>query len=276
MPEPGRLGPLQGKVLAGVLGAWEPSRGDLCTLFLDPPAGIVEDRWHVYATGLVARATEAIENDFPALARVLGPGPLRSLVGRYTRRFPPHSHDLGRIGDHLADFLASDALAGELPFLADLTRLEWAVAESFVSRDEPALRWDDLAHLGAEAVAEAPLRLHRSARLVLSEWPVHDIWSCRKKPASEVDIAMVGRPSRVLVARRGLDVVTQVLDETAFAVAEAAASGGTLLDVLERPGVDPALVTAALRTLTQSGAFARPADGPPPAGAHGLGGPRRA
>jgi hypothetical protein len=266
---------LQRAVLSGALGQWEPSESQLRELFLDPPAGSLEARWHVYATGLVARAAEAIENDFPALARVLGTRPLRSLASRYTRRSPPRSYDLGRIGDRLAEFLAGDALAGDLPFLPDLARLEWAIAEAFVCRDEPPLRWDDLARLGAEAVADTPLQLHPAARLVRSDWPVYDIWACRERPESEVDVPLHGRPCRVLVTRRGLDVVCRVLDETSLAVAEAAAAEERLVDILERRGVDPALVTAALRDLTENGGFARPAEGPLPADAVGFGGPRR-
>jgi hypothetical protein len=116
----------------------------------------------------VARATEAIENDFPGLTKVLGPAPLRSLTNRYTRRCPPRSYDLGRIGDRLARFLEGDALTKDLPFLPDLARLEWAVAEAFVSRDEAPLLWDDIARLGVEAAAELPLRLRPGAALVRS------------------------------------------------------------------------------------------------------------
>jgi hypothetical protein len=273
--DPRQLASVQETILAGILGGPEVPEADIRRLFLDPPAGTVEERWDVYASGLVARATEAIENDFPALSKVLGPGPLRSLTNRYTRRFPPRSYDLGRIGDRLARFLEGEELTEDLPFLPDLARLEWAVAEAFVSSDEPALRWDDLGRLGAEAAAELPLRLHPGAALVRSEWPVRDIWASREMPPSEIDIPLRGRPCSVLVARRGLDVVCRVLDEPGAAVAEAASTGRRLVEILDEWEAEVPSLVAAFRALVEDGAFARPADGSPPADVACLCGPRR-
>jgi len=270
-----RLASVQETILGGILGGQEVPEADLRGLFLDPHAGTVEARWHVYASGLVARATEAIENDFPALSKVLGPGPLRSLTDRYTRRFPPRSYDLGRTGDRLARFLEGDELTEDLPFLPDLARLEWAVAEAFVSSDEAPLRWDDLARLGADAAADLPLRLQPGAALVRSEWPVRDIWASREMPPSEIDIPLRGRPCSVLVARRGLDVVCRVLDEPGTAVAEAASTGRRLMEILEQSEAEVPSLVAAFRSLVEDGAFARPVDGSPAADVACLCDPRR-
>jgi hypothetical protein len=270
------LASLQESILAGILGHQDLPEAGLRGLFLDPPAGTVGARWHVYANGLVERAAEAIGNDFPALSKVLGPGPLRSLADRYTRRFPPRSYDLGQIGDRLAGFLGGDDLTRALPFLPDLARLEWAVAEAFVSSDEPPLRWDDLARLGVEAAADLSLRLRPGVAVLRSAWPVHDIWACRDMPASEIDVPLRGRPCSVLVARRGLDVVCRPLDEPSVAVAEAAAAGRRLAEVLEPQDTGEASVlVAAFRALVEDGAFARPPDGSPTADVPCLSGPRR-
>lgn len=275
MSDQRRLASVQETILGGILGGQEVPEADLRGLFLDPHAGTVEARWHVYASGLVARATEAIENDFPALSKVLGPGPLRSLTDRYTRRFPPRSYDLGRTGDRLARFLEGDELTEDLPFLPDLARLEWAVAEAFVSSDEAPLRWDDLARLGADAAADLPLRLQPGAALVRSEWPVRDIWASREMPPSEIDIPLRGRPCSVLVARRGLDVVCRVLDEPGTAVAEAASTGRRLMEILEQSEAEVPSLVAAFRSLVEDGAFARPVDGSPAADVACLCDPRR-
>ena len=276
MSDLARLASLQEAMLAGVLGGHDLPQAGIRDLFQDPPAGTVEARWHVYASGLVERAVEAIGNDFPALAKVLGPGPLRSLADRYTRRFLPRSYDLGQIGDRLAGFLEGDDLTRALPFLPDLARLEWAVAEAFVSSDEPPLRWDDLARLGAEAAADLSLRLRPGVAVLRSEWPFHAIWACRDMAVSEIDVPLRDRPCSVLVARRGLDVVCRPLDEPSVTVAEAAAAGRRLAEVLEPQDTEEAsVVVAAFRALVEDGAFARPADGSPAADVTRPCGPRR-
>jgi hypothetical protein len=275
MPEIARLAALQEIVLAGVLGRRELPREALRALFAAPPAGTLGDRWHIYATGLVARALEAIENDFPALAKVLGPGPLRSLTARYVRRHPPRSYDLGRAGDRLAVFLETDELTADLPFLPDLARLEWALAEAFVAPDRRALRWDDLARLGPEAVADFPLCVRDGIALVRSQWPVREVWACRDLPASEIDVPVVRSPSAVLVSRRGLDLVCRTLDDLTLRLMEAAFAGRRLADLVEDDAQDAQRVVAAFHDLVDDGVFAWPAEGPPPAVATFPSGPRR-
>ncbi len=254
-PRVARLAPLQELILAAVLGQKEMRGGRLQRLFRDPPAGAAMARWHIYETGLVARVSEAIENDFPALARVLGPGPLRSLTARYTRRFPPSSFDLGRVRDRLVAFLDDDELARDLPFLPDLAGLEWTLAEAFVAADEPSLTVEELLGLGPDVVAELPLSLRRGVAVVRSPWPIYDIWACRHKPAAEIDVPLSGRPASVLVSRRGLEVVCRPLDLTSLLLLDAFEAGRPLVATFESSETRVSDLVAAFRALVEDGVF---------------------
>ncbi len=271
----GHLTPLQNRFLAGVLGRREMRSWRLRRLFRDPPAGTVGDRWHIYASGLVVRVMEAIENDFPALTRVLGPGPLRSLIARYTRRFPPSSYDLGRVGDGLVAFLDGDPLTRDLPFLPDLAGLEWAVAGAFVAADEPAFTLDDVARLGPEAVIELRFPLCRAVAVMRSPWPIYDIWACRNKPLDEVDVALSGRPCSVLVSRRGLEVVCRPLDDVSVVLIEGFYAGRALVETFESSDAGVSNLVAAFRALVEDGVLARPPDGSPSADVAPTSGPKR-
>lgn len=273
MPEPARLAGVQELVLGAVLGRCPLRPEDLDALILAPPAGTRERRWHVYATGLVARAEEALANDFPAVAKVLGEGPLRSLTARYLRSCAPRSHDLGRLGDRLARFLESDQLTEALPFLPDLARLEWAVAEAFVAADTPALEWGDLTLLGPEGSADVALRLREGSAVVRSAWPIREIWACRHLAPADIDVPVSPRPSAVLVTRRGLDVLCRAMDEAALGLLGAAAAGLTLASVLDTDAQDPTALVTAFRQLVEDGAIARPR-WLPPAGPRDHGGQR--
>ncbi len=205
-------------------------------VFQAPPRGSVEDRWDVYTSGYVTRVVEALENDYPALARILGEGPFRSLTARYLAACPPRSFNLGRAGDRLARFLEQDPLTAELPFLPDLARLEWALAEAFVAADVEPLLWSDLAALGPEAAADSPLALRPGTALLRSAWPVRDVWSCKDRPDDEISVDVEGRPSIVLVHRRGLDVRCRVVDDVEARVVEAAEKCWSLGRLLEAEG----------------------------------------
>lgn len=223
-----RLGLLEARVLGDLLGSQRATAEERAAIFAPPPAGTIEDRWHVYASGYLARLVEAVENDYPALRRILGEGAFRSLVARYVRRFLPRSHDVGRVGDRLAQFLEADPLTEDLPFLPDLARLEWAVAEAFVAPDEPPLGWDALKRLKPEAVADLPLALHPSAALVRSRWPILDLRDCHNLPDEAVAIPVVGRPVNALVHRCGLEVVRRAADDAEAALLSRLGDGATL------------------------------------------------
>ncbi len=263
MSERRRLRAVQQAFLRGVLTRQEDVPEGLRPLLRQPPAGSIDARWQVYAHGFLARLVEAIENDYPTLAKVLGSGPLRSLTARYLLRFPPRSHDLGRFGDRLAAFLETDALAGDLPFLADLARLEWAVAEAFVASDLPELSWADLARLGPEAATEAPLTLRPGTALVSSMWPILEIWSCRDQPTEAIDVPLSRAARAVLVSRRGIEIVCRPAASLEVVLFRATESGRRLADVLDDDGERVEELVHAFRALVEDGVFARPLDGSP-------------
>ena len=233
-PEPTtRLRDVQSGLLADLTGREPRTADEHAALFRTPHRGTLEGRWTVYTTGYLARLVEALENDYPALRRLLGEGPFGSLVARFIRAVPPTSFDLGRSGERLAEFLASDPLAEDLPFLPDLARLEWALAEAFVSADVRTLSWADLATRDPDVVAGLALVPRPGTRLIRSRWPIHDLRECRNTPDGEIDIEIEGRPCTVIVHRKGLDLVCRPVDEDEIRFLEAAQRGLNLATICD-------------------------------------------
>jgi len=210
--------------------------------FREPPRGRIADRWHIYAAGYLTRLGEALENDYPALRRIVGRHPFDALVRRYARSHPPRSHDLGLAGDRLPRFLEADGLSRKLPFLPDLARLEWALAQAFVSEDARPLRWDDLQAMDAESVSEMHWRLMPGTTVLRSEWPLIELWECKDRSDREISVAVEGRPSIVLVFRRSYQAHCAPVDHAFARFVEAAADGATLAGLREAlaPDGDPA------------------------------------
>jgi hypothetical protein len=200
--------------------------------FLAPPTGDVERRWAIYASGYLARLVEALENDYPAVRRILGEGPFRSLVACYVRRCPPRSYDIGRAGDRLAELLDEDPLGAELPFLPDLARFEWSLAEAFVAADSVPLAWSDVAALGPEAAADTRFRLRPGTTLVRSSWPLLSLWAAKDLADEDVDVRLEPAPHAVLVYRDGLEVRRRLVGEADAGFLEAAATGLRLSGLL--------------------------------------------
>ena len=66
---PAELGRRQSDFLDDLLGLRTRSANERAMELVKPPVGGVEDRWAIYASGFLARLVEALENDYPAVAR---------------------------------------------------------------------------------------------------------------------------------------------------------------------------------------------------------------
>ncbi|MGE0454749.1 MAG: putative DNA-binding domain-containing protein [Vicinamibacteria bacterium] len=198
-----------------------------------PHLGSLARRWHVYTSGYLARLVEALEADYPALRRILGPGAFGSLAARYLRENPPTSHDIGRCGAGLPEFMADDTLTGSLPFLPDLARLEWALAEAFVAADDRPFGIEDLAAAGPEAVADWPLALTRGTALLRSRWPLLELWRSRDLADDAVSIPLESAPRSLLVVREGFDVRPLEIGDRDARFLAGAAAGLRLADLAD-------------------------------------------
>lgn len=194
---------MQARILPGGAAAESKAPVALCPQGGAP--GI--QRLAVYAGGYLARVEEALAEAYPAVRQVLGPSIFAELAQAYAAQVPSHDYNLSLVGRHLPGFLSSWPRTRELPFLPDLARLEWAVAEAFHACEAPPLALETLAGQPVEAWDQLRLVFQPSVHCVTSAWPILDIWEARTRPVETVHIALVDRPQQVLVARRGLQVV---------------------------------------------------------------------
>lgn len=196
-----------------------------------PPQGTLESRWHIYASGYLARIVETLEHDYPAVKRVLGSGHFEALTERYLTAHSPRSFDLRYAGDRLALFLEQDPVTEKLPFLPDLAKLEWLLSEAFVAKDPEPLLWSELQAMAPEAVSDLPLVLNQGTAVIRSAWPIIDIRNLKDKSDEGVSLTVEGRPSIVLVYRYELQARCRNLDEEDARFIEAAAEGPSLAEI---------------------------------------------
>jgi hypothetical protein len=229
-----RLRETQERFLSAIRSGSDDPAAPETGMIAEPPAGTARERWHLYSEGYWMRLVDAIRNDYPAVARVLGESPFDSLCRRYLRAVPPSSPDIGMAGDGLPGFLAGDPLLERLPFLHDLARFEWAIARAVVAGNPRPVSWEELASLGVEALLDLPIHLQPGAAVLRSEWPLSDIWAIQEIPDEAVSLEIAGRPSILAILRDGLDVRWREVDDDQArfleALAEAPASLADLAD----------------------------------------------
>jgi hypothetical protein len=129
-------------------------------------------RLDVYAEGYFQRIADALEEDYPVLARMLGRTGFLKLAADYLKAHPTRSFTLGEAGRHVPEFLRGCPLAAETPWLTDLARFEWARVLAFHADDAPTLTADDLHAVPEVAWPSARFSIDPSLHLLDLAWPV--------------------------------------------------------------------------------------------------------
>lgn len=243
-------------------------------LFADEAAGVAAPAWAAQPGFAVYRNTvhkgciDALEANFPAVARLVGHDWLRAAAAHHLAGHPPRDPCLLHYGEGFAETLAE--LAGdELPYLPGVATLDRLWTASHTAADAPVLPADALAGLVPEALAAWRLPPHPAARWHGSEaLPLHRIWSANRSgdaAALEALATLEWTGESTLLTRPAAEVMWQPLPAGGCAFLDACARGDSLGDAAAaaldaHPDTD---LAALLAQLLQAGAFTTSPGSPP-------------
>ncbi|MEZ4363047.1 MAG: DNA-binding domain-containing protein [Kofleriaceae bacterium] len=197
--------------------------------WLTPSASLDEPaRLELYHRQYWFRALDSLEEDFPAVALLLGRAPFWELLERYLLAHPPRTHSLRYLGAGFADFLAQRTFALPHPVHAEeLARLEWAWIEAFDAAELPAAP--------AEQLAEVPLGLQPHLTLLACRTAADALWLRAIEERPRGRLAPATEPPRRFVAvfRDGDTRDVERLHPAAFALLSSLAAQGSLAVALE-------------------------------------------
>ncbi|MFN4310216.1 MAG: putative DNA-binding domain-containing protein [Ferrovibrio sp.] len=149
---------------------------------LPPPAGLTApadatQRFNVYRNNRAAGLARALAAGFPATERIVGPDFFAAMARAYMQTEPPRSPVLLQYGATLPDFIAGFAPATDLPYLADVARLEALRTRVYHAADAPALPPATLSRLDPAGLQDLHVTLHPACALLRSAHPAVTIWA---------------------------------------------------------------------------------------------------
>lgn len=219
-------------------------------------APATEAVFSVYRNTVMRACLDALEANYPAVVCLVGRDWFRAAAAIHATRSPPRDARLGSYGDGFADFLAAFEPAADLPYLADVARLDRLWAESLDAADATALSIDALAALPASSLATARLSVHPATRWHRSVLPARSIWTASRHGAP-VDDNLAWLPEATLFVRVGHEVLAYPIEPVGIDLLGAIGHGATLGAAIEQvarahPFVD---IDLTLSGLLQSGAL---------------------
>lgn len=220
MPDLAALDALE-RAFAAALTARSVDEADV-TPFAGPPAR-TRARLRLYRGNVQANARKALANAYPVCARLVGDEFFDGLAYEYAARNPSRSGDLNEYGAGFAGFLAAFApVVEQVPYLADVARLEWQVHLAHYAADARPFDAAVLAGIPAARLARVRLVPAPATALVESRWPVASLWRAHVENVGEVpEVDLASGAERVLVfrPRYRVEVVTVARAEHAFLAA---------------------------------------------------------
>lgn len=211
----------------------------------------------VYRNTVLSGCIDALQANFPSVARLVGDEWFRAAAAVFARGSLPAHPTLLDYGAGFPDFLACFEPAAELPYLADVARLDRLWTEAHVAADAPPLDPAKLAALAAAELSRTALRVHPAARWFASDaLPVYTIWSRNRfedGSIGEVD----WRGEGALLTRPQGEVLHGALDPAGIAFVAACARGASIAEAASLAlARDPRTDLAALtHRLLRAGAF---------------------
>ena len=158
----------------------------LDALFAHPGSTLVTGELHQLQTQLESQATRGLmayqanghalaERSllaaYPVIAQLIGTGSFNAMARDLWHHHPPHCGDLAQWGDALPAFLADNEQLTEVPYLADVARVEWALHRAAGAPDADT-DLPSFARLSTEDPDGLTLLLAPGTSLITSAWPV--------------------------------------------------------------------------------------------------------
>ncbi len=229
---------------------------DTTSLIQGDARASAEERLAIYSFMYGARFVEALESQFPRLARQIGADAFADLTANYTAARPSRHPSLRELGRALPGWLA--AQQPDTPALAALAALEWARADVYDLADEPAMTLEALRAFPPERFGELPLKLIAAHRFVEVERGTEALWDGLAPDAGETPDLLPASPqagpgATLLVWRQEIAVYHRAVDpeeRAALALMSSGSRFGVICDALSAAHGDETAATRAFAWLS--------------------------
>ncbi len=180
----------------------------------------------VYRNTPLKAGVDALIANYPTIDAILGNEAFGAVGLIYARQFRPVSPILCDYGAGFADFLAASPLAEDLPYLADVARIDRLWTEAFFAADAPALDRALIASLADRIV------LHPASCHLWLDTPAATIWLAHQQAPFKA-IEPVWQGEGVHVTRSEGAVAVERVSAADIVLLDALAGGATILAATE-------------------------------------------
>ena len=221
-------------------------------------------RYDVYRNNVTVSLIDALAAVYPAVQRITGTEFFRAMARFHVRSHPPSSPLLFDYGRGFPAFIETYEHAQEMPWLADVARIERAWLDAYHAADAAPLSPARLSAVTSDRLADLVFVPHPAARCLRSNYAAVTIFAANRDDAS-VPCIDASTPEDALITRPEFDVIVRRLPPGGAVFARRLSSGRPLGEAAAAaldaaPDFD---IAANIAGLIEAGAFTSLACGDP-------------
>jgi hypothetical protein len=157
----------------------------------------------VYRNTVLGGCIDALRDNFPVVARLLGDEMFDAVAADYAAQCPPRQPVLALYGARFPDWLEEQRWIRDIPYLSDVARIERLHLEALFAADAEPLEMT--APQGNDAWQALRLSLHPAARFEWLTSPARSIW-LSQLARSEGELEFEWQAEGVLFTRPQIEV----------------------------------------------------------------------
>lgn len=150
----------------------------------------------VYRNTVIHGAVEALRANYPVVEQIIGAEMFEHVAVDFVSTCPPATPVLAMFGAEFADWLTHQSWIDDLPYLADVARIERLHIQSLFALDAQSLSAEQI----ERDPSDVKLRLHPATFFIWLATPAMSIWLAHQRPVSR-EIAPEWKAEGALFAR---------------------------------------------------------------------------
>lgn len=139
----------------------------------------------IYYNNFIGSHMKALKEIYNIIYKLIGEECFENLAKIYIPQNLSYSYQLQNYGRHFANFLAKFLPLKQLPYLADLAELEWAIHELYYIPEES---WEN-------------------TKFVQSIYPILSIWEFGKNPDDKILDIQTLPGENIMLRRKGTEII---------------------------------------------------------------------
>jgi hypothetical protein len=192
---------------------------------VDAPPLPAAERAKIYGNAYRARLSDALEETYPVLFKILGDEVFESLSDAFIDSHPSVHRSIRWYGRELAEFSAQTAPYAEQPILAEIARFEWTLSDVFDAADAVPMGREALQTVDPDSWDRLVFAFHPSLRLLNLAWNTVAVWQAMSRDEDPPQPEAAETPVPWLLWRRDLINRFRSLDAMENASLRAALAG---------------------------------------------------